>query len=134
MSKVPDLKRISTEDFPAENQALVSRLAFPINSFMEQVRALFNKSIDFDNLNQELVNLSFTTNSDGQPLTTLQFRTTVTGRIRGVLPISLKLQNNSGFVTSAPFVNFIQNERIITIPYIVGLNPGTRYEITLLVI
>lgn len=134
MAKIPSFKRITVEDFPQENQALVSKLAFPINSFFEEVRAGFNKAINFDNLAQELIVLSFTTNELGQPLNVLKFKTTV-AKVSGIMPISLKILSNSqAFVTQAPFVNFSQSEKFITIPYISGLTGSTKYEISLLVI
>ena len=46
MGKVPDLKRIAKEDFPSEYQTLIEKLAFPLNSHMEQVRNLFSKGIE----------------------------------------------------------------------------------------
>lgn len=134
MARQVDFKRITVEDFPAEDQQTVGKLAFPINSFFEQVRAAFNKAIDFNNLNQEIVTLSFTTNELGQPINQLKFRTTVTGRVNGMLPISLKILSNNEVVTQAPFVNFAQNERFIDILFISGLKASTRYEISLLVI
>jgi hypothetical protein len=51
------------------------------------------------------------------------------------MPISLKILSNSqAFVTQAPFVNFSQSEKFVTIPYISGLTGSTKYEISLLVI
>ncbi len=134
MSRIPDFKRITVEDFPAEDQQTIGKLAFPINSFFEQIRGAFNKAIDFNNLNQEVVTLSFTTNELGQPINALKFKTTVSGRINGMLPISLKILSNNEVVTQAPFVNFTQNERFISILHISGLKASTRYEISLLVI
>lgn len=133
MGRVPSLKRIAAEDFPQDQQSLVSKLAFPINSFFEEVRATLNKSIDFNNLAQELIVLSFTTNDVGQPLNQLKFKTSLS-KINGMMPISLKILTNSQVVTQAPFVNFIQNEKLVTISYISGLNANVKYEISLLVI
>lgn len=135
MSKIPSIKRIVVEDFPPDQQSLISRLAFPINSFFEEVRAAFNKSIDFNNLAQDLITLSFTTNENGQPLSQLKFKTSV-ARVSGIIPISLKILDNSTglIVTQAPFVTFTQNENIITINYISGLTAGLKYQINLLVI
>jgi hypothetical protein len=133
VAKVPDLKRITVEDFPQENQALVSKLAFPINSFMEQVRALFNKSIDFDNLAQEIVTISFTTGSNSLPLGSIQFKTTVR-RARGILAISGRITNSNAFIQQMPFVNYSQNENIVSIGLISGLQPETKYEFNLLII
>lgn len=135
MAKLPSLKRIVVEDFPPDQQSLISRLAFPINSFFEEVRAALNKSIDFNNLAQDLITLSFSTNENGQPLSQLKFKTSV-ARVSGVIPISLKIQGNSTGIqiTQAPFVTFTQDQSLITISYISGLTPGLNYQINLLVI
>jgi hypothetical protein len=43
MSLPPSIVRIRAEDFPEENQEMISKLAYPINRMCEQIIALFNK-------------------------------------------------------------------------------------------
>lgn len=134
MGRVPDLKRITKEDFPQEYHGLIDRLGFVLNSHMEQVRNLFNKSIDFTNLDQEIVVLSFLTDNNGQPVSTQTFKSSLNRNINGLIPISVKPQNTQVVVTTFPMINFTQNSNIINLSYIGGLAPETNYTLTLLVI
>lgn len=132
MGKVPDLKRISKEDFPAEYQELIDKLAFPLNSHMEQVRNLFNKGIDFDNLNRELITLKVQTNENSQPLNTITFKSNLRSRVRGISVISANITSSTlSYIQQAPFISFSQNLNIVTINNISGLQPETTYEFLL---
>lgn len=132
MGKAPDLKRIVKEDFPSEYQVLIEKLAFPLNSHMEQVRNLFAKGIDFDNLTRELITLTFQTNSSGQPINTLTFKSNLKNRVRGINVISANITSSTlTYVTQAPFISFTQNSNIITVLNISGLQPETTYEFLL---
>ena len=133
MGKVPDLKRITVEDFPKEDRQLVEKLAFIINSFHEQVRSVLNKDVDFDNLSQELKIISFTTNSNGQPLNQVSFRSNLTDRVQGILPVRVIItSNNTLSASQMPVITWSQNSNLITITNIGGLLPETGYEISLL--
>lgn len=132
MGKAPDLKRISREDFPAEYQELIEKLAFPLNSHMEQVRNLFNKGIDFENLTRELITLKVQTNSSGKPLNVLTFKSNLRSRVRGINVISANItSSNTSYPEQAPFISFSQNLNIVTILNISGLLPETSYELLL---
>lgn len=133
MARIPDLKRIAKEDFPAKYRDLIEKLAFPINSHIEQVRSALNKNINFENLNQEVKILSFTTGSNGQPLTTVTFRSDLSSRIQGILPIRTVItSSNTTFQDNTPMISWVQNENIVTINYIGNLTPETGYQITIL--
>lgn len=132
MGKPPDLKRISKEDFAAEYQELVGKLAFPLNSFMEQVRNLFSKGIDIDNLTEEYITLKVQTNSDSQPIAPLSFKSNLRNKVRGMWVISGNITSaNNSYVQQAPFITFSQNLNIVSIVNISGLAPETTYEFLL---
>ena len=132
---MPDLKRITVEDFPKEDQNLVGKLAFVINSFHEQVRSVLNRSIDTTNLAQEIITLSFVTGDSAQPLNPLVFRSTLVNRVRGLIPISLNItSNNQASPSQAPFISFTQAGNQVTIGNIAGLESGVAYELTILTI
>lgn len=135
MGKTPDLKRIAKEDFPPEDHPLIEKLAFPLNSHMEQVRNLFNKGIDFENLAQELVTLPVQTNDKSKPISTLTFKSNLRNKVKGIIVISANITSSTlSYVTQYPFISFSQNESIITINNISGLSPETKYELLLLTI
>ena len=130
MGKPPDLKRITKEDFPGESQELIGQLAFPLNSHMEQVRNLFNKGIDFDNLNRELITLTFQTNNKAQPINKLSFKTKT--KIKGLVIISGSItSSNNTYIQTTPFISFSQTDSIVSILNISGLANETKYELLL---
>ena len=130
--KPPDLKRISKEDFPAEYQELIDKLAFPLNSHMEQVRNLFSKGIDFDNLTRELITLKIQTGGNSQPLNTITFKSNLRNKVRGINVISSNITSSTlTYTKQSPFISFSQNLNIITLNYIAGLEPETTYELLL---
>jgi len=57
MAKVNNIKRLVAEDFDQDYQDLVRQIAYTTNPFFEQITQAFNKSIDFENLNQDLVTI-----------------------------------------------------------------------------
>jgi len=133
MAKVPDLKRLTTEDFSSEDRDLVGKIGFVINSFHEQVRNVLNKGVDFENLAQEVKTLSFTTGSTGQPLNTLTFKSGLINKVQGILPIRTVItSSNTSFQAQMPVISWSQNGTTITILYIGGLNPETKYDLTIL--
>jgi hypothetical protein len=135
MARVPDLKRITVEDFKREDQDLVRKLAFVINSFHEQVRSALNRSLNTDNLEQDIITLSFATGDNAQPLNPVIFRSTLINRVRGIVPISLNItSNNQAVPTQAPFISFTQEGNQVTINNIAGLDAGITYELTILTI
>ena len=133
MGRVPDLKRLTAEDFPSEQQPLVSKIGFIINSFHEQVRSVLNRNIDFENLSQELQTLSFTTDSTSQPLSQLSFRSNIANRVQGILPIRVIItSSNTQSAVNLPVITWSQDVNIVTITNISGLAAETTYQITLL--
>lgn len=132
MGKPPDLKRISKEDFPADDQELVGKLAFPLNSFMEQVRNLFDKNIDVQNLTEEYITLKVQTNSQSQPIAALSFKTNLKNKLKGVVVVSGNITSGTNqYLQQTPFISFSQNLSIVTINNISGLEPETSYDFLL---
>lgn len=135
MGRPPDFKRIAKEDFDSEYQTLIDRLAYPINSFIEQTRNLFSNNIDFQNLNQEIIEITMRVNADGNPITANQYRSTLNTRVQGMLCINVQNNTNPGIPPSqAPFATFVQNENIVTISNITGLTENDEYVLRFLTI
>ena len=133
MAKVPDLKRITVEDFSPDDRPLVKKLAFVINSFHEQVRNALNQNINFDNLAQEVKTLSFSTDITGQPLNQLTFQSNLANRVQGIQVVRTVItSDNTQVVETLPVISWSQNVRLITITHIGGLLPETGYQLTLL--
>lgn len=133
MARIPDLKRLTVEDFAKEDQPLVRKLAFIINSFHEQVRSALAGNLDFTNLSQEIKTLSFTTGDNSQPNNSLNFTTGLANRVQGIIVVRTVItSNNLAFQETAPVVSWAQNNNIINLSYIGGLAPNTTYDLTLL--
>ena len=135
MGRIPDLKRITKEDFPEKDRELVEKLAFPINSHMEQVRNLFNRNITFENLAQDLITITLQTGTDSKPLNNPEFKSSLNNRVRGIMVVSASItSNNTSFVNETPFISFSQDNDLVTITNISGLEAETAYELLLLTI
>jgi hypothetical protein len=132
---VPDLKRITVEDFQKEDQPLVKKLAFVINSFHEQVRSALNKNINYENLDQEIKTLTFTTGGNSQPLNPINFTASISSRVQGIIIVrNIITSNNTLFPSTKPEISWSQNNQIVTITNISGLLPNTGYQLTLLLL
>lgn len=133
MARIPDLKRLTVEDFSKEDQPLVRKLSFIINSFHEQVRSALSGNLDFTNISQEVRTISFTTGDNAQPLNPINFSTSLKNRIQGILVVRTVItSNNLAFAQTAPVISWSENNKIININYIGGLEPNVTYQLTLL--
>ena len=133
MAKIPDLKRIAKEDFSSEDQELVGKLGFIINSFHEQVRNALNKNLTIDNLSQEVKTLEFTTGENGQPLNKLTFKSGLTTNLQGIIVLRLVItSSNTSYPSQMPIISWAQNDSLVTITNIGGLIAETKYKLTIL--
>jgi hypothetical protein len=125
-------KRILTGDFEEEDKALADRLGGILNSFLEQMHHLTQKSINIqDNLNQFVRSVTVTVDAAGVPTTTIGFQNTLKSRVSGTQVI--RAFGDSG-VVSQPFISYIESNGNITITQIVGLRPNVSYNLVVLVI
>jgi hypothetical protein len=134
MAKLNVTKRIVTEDFQKDDQALVSKLAFTLNSFFEQTANALNKNLTIeDNLNMEVKSVTITVDASGIPTTAAAFQTALKTKVRGATVIAARNQTSATtYPTSAPFLTFEQNDGIITIQHIAGLQASNSYSLTIL--
>lgn len=135
MARVPDFKRITKEDFDKESQRLIERLAYPLNSFMEQVINALNRNIDFQNLNQEIIEITVTVDSSGKPLIPLQYKSNLRSRVQGMICIRAEnLTTTNTPPVNTPFATFIQTTNIVTVSNIKGLTANESYKLNFLTI
>lgn len=130
---MPDLRRINKEDFSKEDQDFADKLAFPLNSFMEQTRAAFDHAIDFSNLNQEIIVLTVTVDAAGVPVQKTQYKSNLKSNVVGTVCINSVNQTTLGnYPLATPFFSVAQSANIVTVLNIRGLTPNERYQLTLL--
>lgn len=132
MARIPNIKRITQEDFSKEDQGLIDKLAFPINSFMEQVRSAFDHNIDFTNLNREVITLTVSVDAGGVPLVQTLWKSNLKTKIVGVNVIRASSIQDPGLVPiNTPFINFVQNASLVQINQISGLQPDNKYQLVI---
>jgi hypothetical protein len=133
MPKIQQPKRIRIEDFKDDQKDLITKISDLVAPFMDDVFRALDGSIDFDNLNRQIVDIEVMINASGQVVNNPQVKTTFkTQKVRGINVINaVNLVNSSVYPTSLPMVNFTINGSLMTILNIVGLQANSRYRLTL---
>ena len=141
MARIPDLRMIKPEDFDGKDQNLISKLAFPINNFMQQVVGVFKNGIDFTNLNQQINTITVSVDASGHPLSAIQFKYILSTKPLGIICINATNQSSViRFPSAQPFISYTINSNVISITNIAGLpipagqTNSDTYQLTLLVI
>ncbi len=130
--KLDGLKRLVREDFPDDSKALVDKLAFVLNPYLEGIATVLNHNIDYDNLKRELKTIDVVVNASGNPIPAISFRNTLSSKIKGINVI--RAQNNTSttvYPTATPFITFTEENKIITINNISGLQLNNKYSLTI---
>lgn len=127
--KLDNVKRIIVEDFKDEDREVVSKLAYIINNYFEQIYNLTNNKIDFDNLNREVVTLKVTVDANGVPTKQTTFSTKVVSSPKGANIISSYNPNNPTlFPVSCPFICFTSlSSGLFRITKVLGLEANKEY-------
>jgi hypothetical protein len=135
MPQIESSRRIIKEEFKQEDRDTIDRLAFVLNSFMEQVIDTINGKIDFANLNQEIKTINVIVDSNGIPTTTLNVKHDLSTKTNGIVCINAKnLTNSSTYPSGAIFLTTTPSEGITKINNITGLQANNKYSLTLLLI
>ena len=130
MAQVPNIKRLAKEDFPSDDQKLIEKLAYPINSFFEQTRNALNRSLDFNNLNQEIITLLVTVDATGKPKIQTRFKSNLNTRLQGMTCVRAENVNNPGTPPdNTPFATWIQSGNVVTINNVKGLPANTQFRL-----
>ena len=134
MGKLDNVKRVVKEDYDEKYHDLIGKLAFVLNSFMEQVTTQINGCIDFDNLAQDIVTFKITVDTCGVPVANEQIRSSVTNP-RGILVISAEDIDDLDRFDSLPFIHFTAGSsgQVIKIKQIYGLIEDRPYNLTVVV-
>lgn len=119
------------EDFESDDRALVQKLAFALNPFLEQISTIFNKNIDFDNLNREVLYITLEVDSAGIPKTQTVIKSSLKSRVKGFNVIKTdNLTNDGTFPTSGVQISFTSSGSLITINHVAGIPANKRYTLT----
>ena len=134
MGKLDNVRRVVKEDYDEKYHDLIDKLAFVLNSFMEQVNTEMNGNLDFENLSQDIVTFKVAVDSDGVPTTTDQIRSSVANP-QGILVIKVVDIDNPDDFDALPFIHFTAgtSSQVIKIKVINGLIEDRPYNITAVV-
>jgi hypothetical protein len=136
--KLSQLTRITEEDFKDTEQEMVQKLAKALNPFLEQISLAMSNNIDFDNLNQAVVNYSVEVKSGGVPKSNTSLSHGLKGKPKGIICVSARNTSGSSAVpTGTPFINFSFNGSdysTLKIDSISGLPADTKFDLTLIII
>lgn len=126
MGTIPTQRLLKPEDFDTKDQALVNKLAFPFNTFMQQVISALSKNLDFNNLNQQINTFSVSVNANGVPVSPVQFKLNLATKLAGLYCINaVNTSSTIRFPVAQPFISYAVNSNQITINHITGLGIPT---------
>jgi hypothetical protein len=131
MALLDNLKRILTDDFPKDDQALIERLAFILNRFMDQVITQVNGNLDFSNLLEDIRTYRVTVNAAGTPIGNDTIKTTVNNPGGVVVVKAVNQVLSTTYPTTAPWVSFSPQGTLLKIRNIKGLQANQEYLLTL---
>jgi hypothetical protein len=136
MGTVPNVKRIRTEDFDSEYQALIERLAYSINTFMDDTIKLLNGNIDFTNLNQSIMAINVKTDNNKNLIEKPQINSNLKSKIQGIICIKANnVKNSMEYPNATPFITYtIKSTGIIEILHVAGLPADSEFKLTIMLI
>src|ERR1700722_4651353 len=104
MSQIPTQRLIKPEDFDKSDQALIQKLAFPLNTFMQQVISALTNNLDFNNLNQQINTFTVSVNASGVPTSPISFQNKLSTKLYGIICINaLNQTGDSTYPNAQPF-------------------------------
>ena len=135
MALLSNIRKIIAEDFKEEDRETISKLGDILNSFMEEVYNSYQKNINFNNLNQELVKVKVKVTSAGIPTITTKFSSNLK-RIEGISVINAKNRTSTSvYPTGGILITYEQNSAgLYTIKHVTGIPVSNEFDLVLLLI
>lgn len=137
MAKIELPKKIRAEDYPQDQQAIISKISDPFNDLADSFYGALTKSLDFANMNRDLVQVSINVDGTGAVSNQPQVRYNLrTGSPRGVTCVrAFNSTNPNVFPTGAPFVNWtVATTNTIQILSVTNLPINSQFTLTLEII
>ena len=130
MGKIQTPNRIREEDFKEDIRDTIGKLASGINSFQDDVTAVINGRIDFDNINRQKAQFDVLTDSSGVPINLPQIKLSLGSKPYGINIVKMdNLLAPGAYPAAMPFLGFTFNATILTVTALNGLGNGTKYRV-----
>lgn len=130
MAKLPELRRIVTEEFKSEERDLIEKLGVVLNLFMEQTIDALNGNLDSINIKQEIKDLTLSVNASGTPNTDVIAKSNIKGKVLGLEVIKADNITNPGtYPTGGIFISWTVVNNLIRILNVTGLQPDQQYTL-----
>lgn len=126
MATPPLRRQINVEDYEAQYGNLINQLAQVLNPFLNDTSDAFEKSINFDNLEFNIISLQVNIGTSGEILSTSQVNVGIINPL-GTTTISARNTTNpTSYPTGTPFISYTPiGNGIVEINNISNLTAGT---------
>lgn len=135
MAQIDNIRRIVAENFKSADQDTVNKLGIILNDFMEQVYNAFKNSIDFTNLNQDVVKATITLDSSGIPTKGASINSSTINSIQGMNVINaVNTQNSTIYPTGGIVCNYTQTGTgEFTLTHVTGIPENQQFTLTIVI-
>lgn len=130
--KLPNLRRIYTNDFDSEYRSLVDQLASVLNINLQVVYDALNKKVSLaDNIDCIVKDVPVTVNASGVPTTSTIFTLVdKTRNLQGIQVIKAdNLTNSSVYPTGGVFITWTQVQTGVQIQHVTGLPANNTFSL-----
>lgn len=134
--KIPTFKRLFKQDYPAEQQPMIEKLSYSVNTGFDSIISALTRNLTFnDNFNSEIKTFDIITDSAGTPTNTVSFSTIINGNVAGIIVLrAINKTNTTSYPNATPFITYTQNNNNLTVSNITGLTAKDTYSITILMV
>ena len=133
MARIDNTRRIVREDYESKDHALIDKLGFVLNTFMEQTVRQVNGNLDAENLKADVITVKMTVDVLGVPVGNNLIKSEVIRAIGTTIISATNKTNGNVFPTSQPFISFTTgtNSTVLKILNISGLQANNEYELVI---
>lgn len=134
MGKLNNVQRIRPEDFKKEYAGLVEQLGVILNEFMQKTVDMSDGNVNFDNLDQNVIQFDITVDESGNSVGVSQINVGKDTPKGMSVIYSQNLTNSQVYVNSQPFITYVPGAgSLVTIKNISGLPADNKFRLTAIV-
>lgn len=132
--RLPSFKRLVTQDYDKDDQKLVDTLSSSLNGGIESLYETLNNNVSLsDNIKCTVKQVTLQVDSQGKPKVSTSFLLDIKGKIWGCSVVqAVNVTNPTTYPLGAPFISYTQNDTIVTITNVTGLQQNNTYVLTLI--